>query len=441
MAGLKVLFISHNHPAVRPGGAEAYAFELYEAMRATDEFDPIFLARTGPPVSNVSRYHEGTLFTSVDGDPGQYFVYTDVADYDWFYGRSPNKASLTRYYADFLEAHRPDVVHFQHSLFMGYDMLRVTRNVLGDVPIVYTLHEYLPICHRNGQMVRTVSEDTCDKESPRRCHECFPSISPQSFFMRKRFITSHFELVDHFLAPSRFLRDRYVDWGIPAEKISFEEYGRLPARTAATRPERRARDRFAFFGQLSFFKGVNVLLQAMEVLGEGFGGHLFVHGANLDLQPQDFQDEFNSLLERSRETVTLVGRYDTEDVPGLMANVDWVIVPSIWWENSPLVIQEAFAHGKPVICSDVGGMAEKVDHGTNGLHFRRGDAHDLAEVMRTAASDRRLYEKLASGVPAVYGMDEHISSLSSLYTSLLEVRRRGNGSPLPGAAREAIANA
>jgi len=56
-----------------------------------------------------------------------------------------------------------------------------------------------------------------------------------------------------------------------------------------------------------------------------------------------------------------------------MAAVDWVVVPSIWWENSPLVIQEAFAHGRPVICSDIGGMAEKVAHEKNGLHFRAND--------------------------------------------------------------------
>ena len=56
-----------------------------------------------------------------------------------------------------------------------------------------------------------------------------------------------------------------------------------------------------------------------------------------------------------------------------MAEIDWVVVPSIWWENSPLVIQEAFLHGRPVICSDIGGMAEKVEHEVNGLHFRVGD--------------------------------------------------------------------
>src|SRR5262249_57931996 len=97
--------------------------------------------------------------------------------------------------------------------------------------------------------------------------------------------------------------------------------------------------------------------------------HLWIHGANLDLQTAAYQDEFRSLLETTKLNVTLVGRYAHGDLPRLMANIDWVIVPSIWWENSPLVIQEAFAYGKPVICSDIGGMAEKVTDRVNGLHF------------------------------------------------------------------------
>ena len=76
-------------------------------------------------------------------------------DWDWVYGRSPQKSALTRFFREFLLEQKPDVVHFQHTMFLGYDILRVTRNTLPDVPIVYTLHEYLPICHRDGQMVRT----------------------------------------------------------------------------------------------------------------------------------------------------------------------------------------------------------------------------------------------------------------------------------------------
>jgi glycosyltransferase involved in cell wall biosynthesis len=419
----KILYVSHNHPTIRPGGAEAYAYELYRAVRDGDDFEPLFLARTGPPVSISSRYHEGTLLTGVNDDPNQYFFYTDTLEYDWLNGTPRGKAALIKYLREFLLAQKPDIVHFQHTLFFGYDMLREVRQTLGDdVPILYTLHEFLPICHRNGQLVRTTTEKPCMEESPRRCHECFPEVSPQSFFMRKRFIQSHMSVVDRFLAPSHFLRERYVDWGLPTDKVVFEDYGRLPVEPAPI-PERRKRNRLAFFGQLSYFKGVNVLLRAMKRLQEeDVDVHLSVHGANLELQPDDFREEFAELLEATKATVTFEGEFDHDLLPSLMADADWVVVPSVWWENSPLVIQEASQHRRPIIASDIGGMAEKVHDGVSGLHFKAGDPASLAETIRGAVESKRLWGELQRRIEPVYAMDEHVRSVSRHYEDLLSSR-------------------
>lgn len=420
MAKRKVLYICHNHPMVRPGGAEGYALELHEALRTSAEFEPIFLARTASPIPVVDQFHQETLITPIDKQSGQYFIHSDEADYDWFFGTSRNKKIYTKHFREFLVTHQPDIVHFQHSLFLGYDLIRETKNTLPDAPIIYTLHEFLPICHRKGQLMRTNNEERCLEASPRRCHECFPGISPQNFFIRRRFIQSHFSLVDLFIAPSKFLLERYVEWGIPREKIRFEDYGRLPVSRVADSKKQRARNRFGFFGQLNFFKGVNVLLEAMKILGEDkCDVHLWLHGANLEHQPKAFQKEFSALLEAARQNVTLVGCYDHTELRELMAKTDWIVVPSIWWENSPLVIQEAFLYGRPVICSDIGGMAEKVTHGVNGLHFRAGDAIDLAQTIRQASSSQGLWETLRSGIHGIYKMDDHVTMLTGLYRAML----------------------
>jgi glycosyltransferase involved in cell wall biosynthesis len=420
----KVLYVCHNHPAIRPGGAEAYALELYRAMRESKRVEPTFLVRSGPPLSRTGRYHEGTLLTGVNQDSNQYFLYTEFGEFDWFLGTTLNKSVISRYLRDFLTALRPDVVHFQHTLFIGYEAIREARNALPDAAIVYTLHEFLPICHHQGQMLRTMDAEPCMEASPRRCHECFPDISPQDFFMRTRFIQSHLGLVDQFLAPSRFLLERYVDWGIPRDRIRFEDYGRLPTLNG-TRTRARKRNRFAFFGQLSTFKGINVLLRAMElVAAAGVDAELTVYGANLELQPQDFRDEFARLLEATRATVHFVGEYRHDDLPALMEKVDWVVVPSIWWENSPLVIQEAFMYGRPVICSDIGGMAEKVRDGVDGLHVRAGDPESLGETIARAATSRELWSRLRKARPDVYTMDEHVAALTDLYEKLARRKRR-----------------
>lgn len=435
----RVLYVAHNHPSIAPGGVENYALELYEGVKAAREFDPILLARNGPPVSRSAAPHPGTCLARVNQDEGQLFFYTEASGFDLFRMTAPDKRLYTQSFRDVLLSYRPDVVHFQHTLFLGVDIVRETRNTLPEAAIVYTLHEYLPICHRDGQLLRTVDDLPCTEPSPRRCHECFPDITPQAFFARKRFIQSHFELVDLFLAPSRFLIERYVDWGIPREKLRLEENGRVhPAGSGAGRGSRegddaeRPRNRFAFFGQLSPFKGVTVLLEAMRILADetaevgpegGVEPRLWLHGANLELRSPEFRREFEELFEACSDRVTLVGRYRPAELPELMSAIDWVVVPSIWYENSPLVIQEAFMHGRPVICSDIGGMAEKVEDGVSGLHFRAGDARSLARTLARASGDEGLWDRLRSGVPEVYRMEDAVRSISRIYRDLMERKR------------------
>lgn len=415
---MKVLYVAHNHPTLHPGGAEAYALELYEGMRETPGVEPVLLARIGSNVARQRVAHPGTPFSSVNDDPNQYFVFTETEHFDFFTLTSRDKSLYSQHLTNFLLAQRPDVVHLQHTHFVGVDLLSQIRRVLPDAKIVYTLHEFLPICHRDGQMVRSFSSELCGEASPRRCNECFPEISQQSFFLRERFVRGHFENVDLFLAPSAQLMEKYLRWGIEPERIEVEEYGRLaPAVRAPDPPQTKSPTNIGFFGQLSYFKGAQVMMEAMSLLDDDVNAHLWLHGANLELQTQEFQEEFAALHESLRGRVTFRGPYDHAELPKLMADLHWVLVPSIWWENSPLVIQEAFFHRRPVICSDVGGMAEKVRDGVDGIHFRVGDAFSLARTIENATTSPRLWRSLRDDIREPHPMDAHIARLLDIYDS------------------------
>lgn len=420
---LRVLYVAHNHPTLHPGGAEAYALELYEAMRERPGVEPVLLARIGTNVARRRSGRPGTPFSAVNGDPGQYFVFTETEHFDFFTLTSRDKSLYTQHLADFLLAHRPDVVHLQHTHFIGLDLLGLIRRVLPEATIVYTLHEFLPICHRDGQMVRSFDAALCEEASPRRCHECFPEVGEQLFFLRERFVKAQLDNVDRFLAPSEQLMDKYLRWGIEPDRIEVEEYGRREPAARAPDPPAGKPAKIGFFGQLSYFKGGSLMLEAMSLLDERAGAHLWLHGANLELQPQEFRDAFAAKHESLRDRVTFRGPYRHDELPKLMADLHWVVVPSIWWENSPLVIQEAFFHRRPVICSDIGGMAEKVRHGVDGIHFRVGDAHSLARAFEIAATSPRLWDSLRQGIREPYAMDVHVERLLDLYGELSEARK------------------
>ena len=241
-------------------------------------------------------------------------------------------------------------------------------------------------------MVRAQDNKVCREASPRRCHECFPGLTPQQFFLRKRFIQSQLSLVDRFVAPTDYVKERYVEWGLEADKIEVEPQGVLHPNVTADQIEAkrrlrpRLRNQFGYFGQLNPYKGADTLLRAIDLLGSDFDAQLWVYGANLQQQSPEWQRRFGELMNRPRPNVTFAGSYQRSELAELMARLDWVVVPSAWWETGPLVVWEAFQHRRPVICSDIGGQSEKVLDGVNGLHFRRGDAESLARTMQRAAT-------------------------------------------------------
>jgi glycosyltransferase involved in cell wall biosynthesis len=416
----RVLYVCHNHPNVRHGGAETYALELYEAMRVRDVYDTILLARSGPPMSAGPPPPGGAVVAAVQGDSHQFLLFTDGSRYDRLFGAERGGSSVGTVFKQFLLDVRPDVVHFHHTLFLGYDLVTVTRTTLPGVAILYTLHDYMPICHRWGQLLRADGAQ-CSGAAPDSCHQCFPDIRPVEFASRDRVVRSHLDGVDLFIAPSAFLRDRYVEWGIPEERIVREEYGRRPSVTSEPRDayvERR--NRFGYFGQLTHAKGVNVLLEAVGLLrARGIDASLSIYGSGLDIAPAGFRNRFRELVALAEGTAVFAGEYEHADVMHSMQRVDWVVVPSIWPENSPLVIQEAFATRRPVICSGVGAMAEKVTADVDGLHFPPGDARALAQTLERAVSQPQLWERLRGAVRPPHAMAEHLEFLEREYERLL----------------------
>lgn len=217
--------------------------------------------------------------------------------------------------------------------------------------------------------------------------------------LRERFIKTHLNAVDRFVSPSRFLRQRYIAWGLAADRIDVIANAR-PARTPTPhRPSTGRRASFGYFGNLNPWKGVLELLAAarrIAAMGEG-DFELRIHGG-APFQSEAFTTAFDRALAKAGGNVSHCGPYRLDELPALMEEIDWVVTPSIWWENAPLVIQEAFQHRRPVITSSIGGMAEMVRDGQDGLHARPGDPAALARVMQRAMTEDGLWQRLVDGI-------------------------------------------
>jgi len=388
----RILVVAHNHPDLHPGGTEILAHDLAAGYRA-EGCEVLFLGAT----NQIHREaHPGTALqaTGVDGD-----VLLWSGHFDRFYLSQIDHYGTLQDLAGLLQEFRPDVVHVHHLVLIGAEFLTLARRLLPQVKIVMTLHDYYPICHNDGLMARPSDKQRCMGASPANCRGCFPEISADRFLLRERFLKTHLAAVDQFVAPSHFLRQRYVDWGLAGDRIEVIANARPACEPVPHRAKRGPRASFGYFGNVNPWKGVLELIKAATLLqASGLRGfELRIHGG-APFQSDAFVAAFETALVAAGAAVSHCGPYQREELPALMAEVDWVVMPSIWWENAPLVIQEAFQHRRPVIASGIGGMAEMVRDGVDGLHARPGDPTQLARVMRRAIEEKGLWERLVEGI-------------------------------------------
>jgi len=411
----RILVMAHAHPDFSLGGGELAAYNLFKAYRENRAVeDAWFLGR-----ADRGRGPTGAIRLR---RPNEYVWEQGV--HDWHMMKAANQESLTTWFADLIRGLKPTIVHTHHYAHLGLEYLRVIKQVDPNIRIYMTLHEYMAICRNNGQMVKTGGMKLCGRESFDDCRQCFPEQTAEDFWLRKHYFQSHFKLVDGFISPSNFLRERYIQWGLKPEQIVVIENGQADEKPLAPRPLRKGmkRNRFGFFGQINPYKGIDVVLEALLQMPEADRKKIVleVHGTD-QWAAKDFQDKVRELREplEKEGVVQWVGSYQPHELRNRMAGIDWVLIPSIWWENSPMVIQEAFVCGRPVICSDIGGMHEKVKPGVNGLHVQTANALAWGQTLLSAATSTTLWDKLVGGVKRPITVSEcaavHLNAMGLRY--------------------------
>ena len=409
----RIIIASHSHPEVSNGGAEIAAFDLFRNLQARGDCETWFIGCD----RNAEAERPGVVLSQPFSD--REYLYAAGA-FDWFKFANRDQrfpAEIEQLFATLA----PDVVHFHHYINFGVEVFEHLKRAAPNCKIVLTLHEYLAICHHFGQMVTSRHRNLCYQSSPARCQQCFPEFDRSDFFLRKLYIERFFALVDVFVSPSQFLADRYIAWGVPAAKMTVLE-NLVPPGALAAAPARRAAAeplRIGFFGQISALKGINVLFDAADALArQDCDTVTFEVFGDYRGQPEPFQQDFLARLARAGSNIHFHGPYERLRVDRMMQSVHAVIVPSVWWENSPLVIQEALRNRRPVICSDIGGMAEKVRDGIDGFHFQAGSAMALAALLRRLAEHPAVLAELAGPARATLAPAASLDSYWAIYRGL-----------------------
>ncbi len=444
---MKVLLLSLFHPELVRGGAQQICYELFEGLQASEGNEAVLLAAIEPRFAAL--YKSGARITGFDNRPNEYVFLSRDYDYLWHKAANP---LLIESFAEFLATVKPDVVHFHHFLLFGMNLLTVTRQVLPHAKIVFTFHEFLTICNANGQMLRKSDNSLCTRASNVRCHQCFPELGPDFFFMRELWMKRHLGVVDVFTCPTHFMIEHFVTWGIDREKIRYVTNGQRDySGGKGLQDKRTKRNRFGFFGQMVDNKGVWVILRAVEQLrAEGFTDFIVeINGDNLRYASEERRAEVEAFLAEEKKLpftermVFFNGSYHVDELPQRMARIDWCLVPSTWWEIFGLVISEAWMFGRPVIASDVGGPKERIRHDEDGLLFAVGDPRALADTIRRACTEEGLWDRLHEGVRLAPSREAMVDGYLAVYAEpaavVAEVARREEPAPFVMAAGTDVA--
>jgi glycosyltransferase involved in cell wall biosynthesis len=244
------------------------------------------------------------------------------------------------------------------------------------------------------------------------------SIRRRDRALRERLVPA----VDHFYAPSRFLRERMLEWGIPADQISQLKTGIDVSRFERHERTRAEILRVVFIGTLAPHKGAHVLLDAWGRVPAGLrtDARLSIYGPHT--HNPAYLRHLQSLSAKSG--ARLEGELPRDAVNEVLHSVDLLVVPSVWYENRPLIILEALATHTPLLVSDLGGMAELVEPGQSGFHFKVGDADDLARTLSGLLEDRAWRDELyPDGAPeALRDIRDDAAFLEGVYTEAVRAK-------------------
>lgn len=433
---MKILIGVHHFPPTYRGGAEWRAHRTATALlRAGHQASVVCVEQVDDVHADPLTFHDDVF----EGVPVRRLSFNLAASPDplrWEYDNQWVGAHLNQIFSE----QKPDIFH----LISGYLLTASPLTVAQDAGIatVVTLTDFWFLCRRHS-MLRTDGSLSTLPIDPLRCARCLgeekrryrwlghvaPGLMDQFwkfqgryhryFTQRWSYLQASLARADLAICPSQFLQAMYTEAGMRARRMEFlrqgHTFGQVSIDDLVKTPS--ASLRIGYLGQLAPLKGVHILVDAVRSLAS-LPIDLYIYGDDA-AHPQ-----YSKMLRQSARNdsrIHFMGVYERAQLTAVLRNLDIVVVPSLWYENSPNVILEAFAHATPVIVSDFGGMAELVTNKLNGLRFAVGNIADLASQIQHVIESPALLGRLTQGAAETHPptLDVEMAQLLSLYQSIL----------------------
>ncbi|MCZ6688106.1 MAG: glycosyltransferase [Planctomycetota bacterium] len=443
---MRIVQVIHGYPMRYNAGSEIYTQILCQGLADRHEVH-VFTREENPLVPDYGLREE----RDIEDERVTLHVINLARSRERY-----NDLEVDRRFAGLLDRLRPDVVHIGHLNHLSTSL--VPDAARQGIPVVFTLHDYWLMCPR-GQFIQIQPENPseawalCDGQEDRKCAErCYaryasgvPEAQEEEIAYwtswverRMRQARETAEAADLFIAPSRYLHDRFRDeFGIPSSKLVHLPYGFDISRLGGRRRKENGPFTFGYIGSHTPAKGIHLLIKAFRNLsGEA---RLRIWGKGQERTTAALKSLAEESLNGASGVIEWRPEYRNREIArDVFEHVDAIVVPSIWMENAPLVIQEALQARVPVITADAGGMAELVHDEVNGLLFEIRNPDSLAMEMQRFVDDpglaRRLGERgyLPSPSGDLPDVRAHVEAIEGLYEKVIARRSSTHVRPLKG---------
>jgi len=400
---LKVLKVIHGYPPYYMAGSEVYTANFCNEISKKVDLS-IF--------TRIEDEFTKPYYCSESKENGIRIIRVNKPSRDYTFRSKYQDIRMAKIFEHYLDENGPDIVHIGHLSHLTIQIVNIIHD--KNIPIVFTLHDFWMMCIR-GQLIRD-DYTLCEGPSIKKCRECnmkYFTSEVEAEHEIKIWLKSLSEVnqkIDLFIAPSQFLRNKYIEYGIPEEKIIHMDYGfdietiKSGLRTISDKI------RFGYLGRVIPVKGIALLIDCFNELDHSMA-ELNIYGK--------LPNSANYLKNRcSNSAILFKGGYNYNEIAKVLSEIDVLVVPSIWYENSPLVIHEAFLAKIPVITSNLGGMSELVSHEKNGLLFEPGNIDELIEKMNIFIENPELI-KTYSQETYVRSIQEDVEEIEELYHEIL----------------------
>jgi len=428
---MKILKVIHGYPPAYNAGSEVYSQTLCEALSQNHEVY-VFTREENPFLPDYDmRVEKGKLT--------KYLINIPLLRQRYRYSHP----EVDRVFEDILETINPDVVHIGHLNHLSTTIIpKISRR---RIPIVYTLHDYWLICAR-GQFLQRNPQTTqdlwplCEGQGNEKCAKnCYAGyfsglqeernkeIAYWTDWFRARMdhIRDIVTQVDLFIAPSQYLLKKYKDF-FNLSSLVYMDYGFDLERFIKRQRVKEDKFVFGYMGTHTPQKGIHHLIEAFGKVKSD--SYLRIWGRERGEVTPALKSFVHNLPLEKRRLIDWRGEYNNKKiVEDVFNHTDAIVVPSIWEENSPLVIHEAQQMKVPVITANSGGMAEYVHHGVNGLLFDHRNSNDLAKQMEWLAKNLAEAETLgkrgyiySDNIPDI---KDQVKDLENIYKALILEKR------------------